>query len=370
MSGRTSVLTDEPPTATPSLDEVLERMAVRDVDPEAATEFAMGVVAARLKRRRVVLGAGAVTALVASVTLALLTTRGPNPDEVVTPADARTTTTEAPNARKAPRSSTTSTTTPATSAPIITNAAPTTTAVQPTITLAAPPTTVPATDPAPSTAPTTALDRPGSGTLEVASGAAGELLDLRFEFTDPDGPGGAPSIAVSTDEPGTPRLTGSPQGPSGACGGGSGSTATLHDRVQFASTGARTVSVAVKYCDGPARVFNTTVTVTPPRFGDGQGRAVMAELPDIGPALADGAWSFRPDSGSPVALTPPGGDLSHDLGSRGGYSLRGVVLVLPAGTPGAVKFEVDGARYTGTVTAAVDPGGVATRVTMHSEGSG
>lgn len=363
--------------ATPSLDDVLARITVRGTDPDIVSDYAMGLIAVRSKRRRMVGGTAAVLVVAATTAFAVMGNSGPNTDEVVTPADSATSTVKPAGSDKVSATTTPALTVPSTTVAIV--AAPTVATTTPGV---IPLPTIPPPAPAPAPkipvtpVPTIPVDRPGSGTLVVASGTAGELLELTFEFSDPDGPGGNPTISLSTDEPGTPLLPTDMTGPQGDCNGGSGTVARLHDRVQFASVGRRIVSVAVKYCEGPQRVFHTSVDVETPQFGDGDGAgwAVMAEIPDIGRALEYARWEFLADDGRVLRVDPPVEAVLHDLGSQNGFSNRGVVIVLPASTrhdptTGKLLLTSDGTRYVGRVDPPSVPGGPATRVPMALSGA-
>jgi hypothetical protein len=275
---------------------------------------------------------------------------GPATDEVVTPADP-VTSTEAP-ARSQEKSATTA---PASTVPSTTIAVITVPAVTTTTTGLLPPLTI--TPPPPSAAPVTPVptipvDRPGSGSLAVSSGVAGELLDLRFEFNDPDGPGTSPAMWIHSDEPGTlePEVQ---TAIAGSCSGGPGTTGRLHEPVQFASTGLRRVWVTVKYCNALPSVFSTTVDVAAPKFGDRPGRAVMAAVPAADETLAGGTWQFRTDGGETLAVGPADDGHTHKLEPVAGFQARGVVIVLPAGTAGELVLTTSGPdprTYTGNVT--------------------
>lgn len=336
--------------ATPTLDEVLAHTAVRGTDPGAVCDYAMGLIAARSRRRRMAGGAAAVLAVMATTGFAVMGNSGPATDEVVTPVDS-VTTTEAP-ARSQEESATTApvSTVPATTIPVLTvPAVPTTTAgIHPPLTITpAAPSAVPAPP-----IPTAPVDRPGTGTLVVSSGVAGELLDLRFQFDDPDGPGVAPFMWIHTDEPGTvvPEVE---TGGAGSCSGGPGTTGRLHEPVQFASTGQRRVWVTVKYCNSLASVFSTTVDVAAPKFGDGPGRAVMAAVPGADETLAGATWQFRTDGGETLAVGPADDEITQQLEPVAGFQVRGVVIVLPAATAGELVLTTSGPdprTYTGEVT--------------------
>lgn len=359
--------------ATRSLDDVLAEMAVSGTDPAPVGEHAMELIARRSRRLRIVGGSAAMLVVAATTVIAVTGNHEPGTDEVVSPADP-VTTTEAP-ATSRHKSTTTA---PASTTPLSTVPATTSTTTPaglsptPSPVASSPPPTTATT--APTVPPSTVAEQPGSGTLTVSSGAAGDMLDLVFEFDDPDGPGGNPSISVATDEPGTPPLPQDMTGPPGGCDAGPGTTVRLRDRVQFASTGSRTVRIALKYCAGPVRVFNTTVQVSDPNFGDGGGRAVMAELPGPARPLERSRWEFLADDGRVLRVDPPSGSVVHDLGSQGGSPVLGVVVVLPAGTTGSptvgnLVLISGGVRYSGRVDSPPGPGGSATRVPMALSGA-
>lgn len=357
--------------ATRSLDDVLAEMAIPGADPVAVSDYALGLIATRSRRRRVAGGVAAMLLVAATTVVAVTGNSEPGTDEVVSPGDSVTTTEVPATSRDKSNTTTPGATTSATTVPTTTDPSATTTPAGlgpvPTV-VAQPPPHVTATT-VPAAAPTIVVGQPGSGTLSVASGAAGQMLDLVFEFDDADGPGGTPAVSIATDEPGTPPLPENMTGPSGECEGGPGTSVRLRDRVQFASTGSRTVRVALKYCDGPVRVFNTTVQVNGPTFGDSAGWAVMAEVPATAKPLEQSHWEFLGDDGRVLRVDPPAGFVVHDLGTQGGTKVVGVVIVLPAGTVGnptvgSLVLTSSASRYTGRVDSSSTPDGSATRVPM------
>ncbi|MFV0316986.1 MAG: hypothetical protein ACK5O2_08505 [Microthrixaceae bacterium] len=344
------------PDSTAHLDEVLQRLAIGGPDPSAVTEYAMGAVSARMRRNRV-LGAGAAALVILAGVGALLSTAGDDPDEVV--ATATTTTTEAE------RVETTESTAPATVAPItlpVTTAAPITLPTT-TIPVTAPPVVLPAPTLTSTTQP---VDLPGTGQLVIADGAAGDLLDLNFEWNDPDGPGVEPVITVTTDEPGVVTLQ-APGGGTEPCSGGPGTSASVRDKVQFASTGTRVVQVHVGYCQGPPQVFSATVEVGDPTYDGGPGRAVVAQTPKLNASAPK--WTLTDEAGTTVYnLVVPQPNLTYQMGTSSGYTRAGLVLVVPAGVTGTISYHPDGETgpsWVGALPPAVK-GGPATIVAMQN----
>lgn len=343
------------------LDAALTRLAVPGPDAVGVVEYAMGAIGARTRRNRF-LGSGAAALLLLGGVGFLVGSGSEDPDEVV--ATATSTTTEPESTEVAADTTVTSTTAVVTTLPV-TTAAPIT---LPAVTTTTPPATAPSTRP-PTTAPPTTVpvDQTPTGVLAVSRGAAGDALDVRFEWNDPDGPGRPANIVVSTDEPGL-KAPAAPVSPGGACSGGPGSSASLRDTVQFASTGTRIVTVSIAHCDGPPQVFSSAVEVSPPSFGGAPGRAVMAEIPDL--VGSDPRWLLVDSGGQQVALQPPQPEFSHELRSDGAFSLRGVVVVVPAGRTGTLVHRPDGdggATWSGALPAA-SQGGPATRVRMTLDG--
>lgn len=350
--------------ATPSLDDVLARIAVRGTDPEAVIDYTMGLIARRSRRRRALGGAAVVLAVIAITASAVMGNSDQRRDEVVTPANSVTSTMKPAGSDEtltttSQASMVTNTTLALVTAPTMTT---TVTTATPVPTIAAPPV---AATPPPNGPQSIPADRPGSGVLVVNAGAAGELLDLRFEFNDPDGPGVSPVMWIHTDEPGTvePRVE---QGTADSCSGGPGTHGKLHEPVQFASTGLRRVWVTVKYCNALPSVFSTSVDVAAPRFGDLPGRAVMAELPGDHQTYKGDRWQFHTDGGETLTLVTPTDGHSQVLEPVAGFQLRGVVIVLPAASEGELALTTGGPAprtYTGRV-AATESGRAATRVRM------
>ncbi len=359
----------------PPLDEVLSRLSVGDGDPGVVGEYAMGLIAARTRRRRTIAGIAAILVLAAGAT-ALTIGGTDDPEEIVSPASKSTTTQQV----TAEMGDVTASTKPAAVAPV-------TTATQPPVSLpdpslpadaaagsatqgpTAPPAPTPTRSPAATTTPPTIGDLPPQGTLAVTSGSAGSALELSFDFWDPDGPSAKPTMIVYTDEPGS-QVAVLATRHSGSCTGGPGSRGALRDQVQFASTGRRRVTVAVSYCDAAPSVYTTDVDVAPPRFGDGPGRAVTAEVPDLYQVAQEAGWEFRPDTGESVTVQPGAPDITHRLEPENGFSLLGVVVVVPADEAGELVLVVPGAAntspgiFSGRLEAASAPDGSATHVRM------
>lgn len=358
----------------PSLDEVLSRISVSGTDPGVVNDYAVGLVAARSTRRRIITGCTVVVALLAATSLAVWSSGGTDPDEVVTPADAGSTTEVSGGAADSPSTTSPPTTTTTTTHPFGTATTPP--AVAPEQfevpgSAAALPTGPGSSTPAPTAdtpvaaPPSTAKDRSPTATLEVPPGAAGDLLEVRFAFSDPDGPANTPVISMRTDEASTDNSAAAADWSSPSCSGGPGTSARLHEGVQFAGTGSHTVSVTVRYCEGPPLIFSTRVDIGAPRFGDGPGRAVMAVVPDVGELLEGARWSFRPAHGPAVDVQPGARGHTHRLAAVGGFSVRGVVIVLPAGVTGELLLQPAGsgtATYSGGVGPPPAPGEPATRV--------
>ena len=346
----------------PEFDAVLDSLAVSGPDAASVTDYAMGVLASRARHQRL-LGAGAAVVVLLGGSGLLALSGGEDPDEVV--ATGSSTTTSEPERSDVAADTTVTSAAPTTVSVPVTTAVPLTLPPGPTSTATLPPPSV-----APTTRPTsttTPPDQPGSGSLVLTPGAAGEAIEVRFDWSDPDGPGTPPVVTVSTDEPGDAAAQ-SAAGPGGSCTGGPGSNVSLRDSVQFASTGTRVVTVTVAHCSAPPQVFSGSVEISAPTFEGGPGRAVMAELPQV--IESEPLWTLTRDDGTSYPLEPADPDITHPISSDGAFSLTGVVVVVPANVTGVLTYRPDGAggsAYSGLLGPPAQ-GGPASHVRLTPEG--
>lgn len=360
-----------------SLDDVLAAIAVPGTDPGAVSEYVLGALGARRRRFRIAAATAGVLMLLAGGT-ALALSGGEDPDEVVAVAGDETRT---PEEKDDP---------PDGSDPVVTTVPSSTVPANGAVVTVAPPIGVlpgaggptsggPAVPPAfpppgspPSSAATTspAADLPVEVTLVVPRTArAGDLFDVRVEWTDPDlPPDRRVAHRIDIDEPTSGSDYTSDVVVEGACTGGSGASGVIQEPVQFASSGTRMVEVTLHTCSGPPEVVSAEVVVTAPTFHEGQddqrpGRAIMAGLPAApkGPT----GWVFDPDQGDPIPIGPAAADTTHPvLLEQGDDQVAGVgtVLIVPAGTSGTLRYSNGATTYVGAVSS--EPSGVSTLVPM------